>query len=51
MAVTRLKRKALKNKLKAKQRNFLLKHLLSKPVIKNITEKGDEIKKSDIDNI
>ena len=36
MAVTRLKRKALRNKLRAKKRNFMLKHLLAKPVIKNV---------------
>lgn len=38
MAVTRLKRKALRNKLKSKKRKALLKHLLFKPVIKNIEE-------------
>lgn len=46
MAVTRLKRKALRNKLKAKKRNFMLKHLLAKPVIKNI----DNLEKEDKDN-
>ena len=33
MAVTRLKRKALRNKLKVKKRKFALKHLLFKPTI------------------
>ena len=40
MAVTKLKRKALRNKMKAKQRKIHLKHLLATPVIKNeVTEK------------
>jgi hypothetical protein len=36
MAVTRLQRKAKRNKLKAAQRQAQIKQLLSKPVIKNI---------------
>jgi hypothetical protein len=37
MGVTRLKRKAKKNKIVAKQRQFNLKKLLAKPVIKKLT--------------
>lgn len=36
MAVTRLKRKAKRNKTKAKQRKVRLKNILATPVIKNI---------------
>ena len=36
MAVTRLERKVLKVRIKAQNRQRKLKHLLSKPVIKNI---------------
>ncbi len=36
MAITRLKRKALRNKIKAKKRQKVLKHLLFTPVIKSI---------------
>lgn len=44
MAVTRLKRKAKKNKMKAKQRKFDLKKLLAKPVLKNVSM--DELQKA-----
>ncbi len=37
MAVTRLKRKAKRNKIRAKQRKIRLKNLLATPVVKNIT--------------
>ena len=36
MAITRLKRKSLRNKLNAKKRQATLKHLTAMPVIKNI---------------
>jgi hypothetical protein len=41
MAVTRLKRKAKKNKITAKQRQFNLKKLLTKPVIKNLKPEAE----------
>lgn len=36
MAVTRLKRKAKKNKTRAAQRKVTMKHLLATPVIKKV---------------
>ena len=39
MAITRLKRKAKKNKLKALFRKTKLKHLLERPILKKITRK------------
>ena len=39
MAVTRLKRKARKNKIRAAQRKTIMKRLLATPVIKNVATK------------
>ena len=36
MAITRLKRKVRKNKMRAAQRKATMKHLLATPVIKNV---------------